>query len=246
MNRKRTSVVWGISDEEFIDRVKTSATMTDLLKTFNLKNRGSNFKTCKARIKKLSLDTSHFLSRLAASNRSNENTKDDVLLKLTINSIINNSFLKKQLLKFNLIDRKCKECDITDTWNNKPIVLQLEHINGISNDNRLDNLCLLCPNCHSQTATYAGKNVKRALLVMNKCNDCGVSITDNALKCEICSHFKRRKAERPSEEDLKEMIKIMPLEKIAKKFNLKTGNTIKKWCKSYGFDSKDISPYSHK
>ena len=124
--------------------------------------------------------------------------------------------------------------------------LQLEHINGVSDDNRLENLCLLCPNCHSQTDTYAGKNAKKSLLITNKCNDCGIVITDNALKCQKCSHFKRRRAERPLEAELKEMIKTMSLENIAKKFNLKTGNTIKKWCKSYGFDSKDISPYSHK
>jgi hypothetical protein len=52
----------------------------------------------------------------------------------------------------------CEECGI-DSYNNKPIVLELEHKNGNSSDNSLDNVCLLCPNCHSQTDTYKAKNV---------------------------------------------------------------------------------------
>jgi hypothetical protein len=47
---------------------------------------------------------------------------------------------------------------IIDVWNNKKLVLHIEHINGISNDNRIENLCFLCPNCHSQTDTYGGRN----------------------------------------------------------------------------------------
>lgn len=52
---------------------------------------------------------------------------------------------------------KCNECGISN-YNNKPLTLQLEHKNGLSNDNSRKNLCLLCPNCHSQTSTYGIKN----------------------------------------------------------------------------------------
>jgi hypothetical protein len=52
---------------------------------------------------------------------------------------------------------KCSECNIEE-WNNKPITLQLEHKDGNSENNAEDNLCLLCPNCHSQTPTYGAKN----------------------------------------------------------------------------------------
>lgn len=52
---------------------------------------------------------------------------------------------------------KCSICGITD-WNNKPITLELEHIDGNSENNSPKNLCLICPNCHSQTLTYKNKN----------------------------------------------------------------------------------------
>lgn len=68
--------------------------------------------------------------------------------------------VKKRLIQENLVPYKCDDCGITDEWNGKTLVLQLEHKNGISNDNRLENLLFLCPNCHSQTKTYAARNRK--------------------------------------------------------------------------------------
>jgi len=65
--------------------------------------------------------------------------------------------LKARLLKENILENSCSNCKIT-TWNNKPIVLHLDHINGIPKDHRLENLRLLCPNCHSQTDTWCGRN----------------------------------------------------------------------------------------
>jgi Zn finger protein HypA/HybF involved in hydrogenase expression len=66
-------------------------------------------------------------------------------------------FLKTRILKDSLLSHKCSECDLGSEWNGKPIVLELDHVNGVNNDNRLENLRFLCPNCHSQTPTFRGR-----------------------------------------------------------------------------------------
>ena len=65
--------------------------------------------------------------------------------------------LKNRLLKEGIFKNECCECGITE-WNNKPLNMQLDHINGDSSDHRKENLRMLCPNCHAQTETYCGRN----------------------------------------------------------------------------------------
>lgn len=65
--------------------------------------------------------------------------------------------LKNKLLEQGYFERKCYSCNNSE-WLGKPIALELEHINGDSFDNTIENLTILCPNCHAQTDTYRGKN----------------------------------------------------------------------------------------
>jgi hypothetical protein len=67
--------------------------------------------------------------------------------------------LNKRLLADGVFENKCSICGIQE-WNSLPISMQLDHINGCSYDHRLENLRFLCPNCHSQTDTWCGKNKK--------------------------------------------------------------------------------------
>jgi hypothetical protein len=68
--------------------------------------------------------------------------------------------LKLRLLKAGLKDGSCEECGLTE-WRGRPLSMALHHVNGDGRDNRLENLRLLCPNCHSQTDNFAGRGVVR-------------------------------------------------------------------------------------
>ena len=84
--------------------------------------------------------------------------KDEDMFKL--NSDVDVKTIKRRFCEKNL-PLKCECCKIENKWNNKPLTLQFDHKNGNNKDNRLENLRWLCPNCHSQTETYTGKNNKK-------------------------------------------------------------------------------------
>ncbi|MNM09740.1 HNH endonuclease [compost metagenome] len=81
---------------------------------------------------------------------------------LVINSTYKNTNrLKDWIVREGLLKYECQECGISPEWNGKPLRLQLDHINGVNNDNRLENLRILCPNCHTQTENYSARNIKK-------------------------------------------------------------------------------------
>jgi 5-methylcytosine-specific restriction endonuclease McrA len=78
-----------------------------------------------------------------------------------LNSAYNHSTIKRNIIKYNLIPYECSTCKNQGKHNGLDLTLQLDHINGVKVDQRLTNLRFLCPNCHSQTQTYAGGNRKK-------------------------------------------------------------------------------------
>jgi len=72
----------------------------------------------------------------------------------------NRTHVKGRLLGAGLIENRCDECGISD-WRGRPLSIQIDHVNGNGQDHSLENLRMLCPNCHSQTPTFAGRNRKR-------------------------------------------------------------------------------------
>jgi DNA-binding CsgD family transcriptional regulator len=72
----------------------------------------------------------------------------------------NRNHVKQRLFDLGLKERRCERCGCED-WLGQPLTLALHHVNGDNDDNRLDNLQLLCPNCHSQTDNFAGRNARR-------------------------------------------------------------------------------------
>lgn len=138
--------------------VKQSTCWLDWLRLLGIPTPGNNFKTLKAKAKLYNIDTSHFNSNYARTHRG---------LRVIKNREDNQIFsegapIKKSTVKQAYIDRilngvPCCECCGIKTWNNKDIVFQLHHKDGNPKNHRIENLILLCPNCHSQTDNFSNK-----------------------------------------------------------------------------------------
>lgn len=142
------------NDELLAKAVQETSSYEELFKWFGIKSSNA----LKAKVLELNLNTSHWFRR-QSKPRAHKISLDKILI--IDSNYICTSALKKKLLSSEMLENKCYECEIT-SWRDKEISLQLDHINGIRSDNRIENLRILCPNCHSQTVTYAGKNSGKA------------------------------------------------------------------------------------
>ena len=168
-------------------------------------------------------------------------------------SIIKSHTLKLKLYRDGLKERKCELCGISQ-WQGVDLPLELHHKDGDHYNNNLDNLIILCPNCHSIQEGNSGKAVKSkeeiAKLAKEArrtaiCAVCGKSITKNSTYCPECYARESRVVERPSREELKNLIRTTSFLQIGKSYKV-SDNAVRKWCDSYGLPRKssEIKSYS--
>jgi hypothetical protein len=149
------------TNEELQKAISLSFSIANVLKLLGLAPKGGNYRTIKKRIKSLNIDTSHFTGQGWNKNKVYKRYFKSVLLADILKKNVDYSShkLKNRLLYEGLKQRKCEQCELTE-WNDKPLSLELHHIDGDYLNNTIENLLLLCPNCHSCTENYRGKNKK--------------------------------------------------------------------------------------
>lgn len=225
----RTSPIWKLSTFDFNNLCKTSTSYSDIIRYFGLQSDSGNFITLKTRIKEDNIDVSH-ITESKKGKPFPFKEKRSISDITTENSTYNRTSLKKRLLKENLLKNECYICGLKDTWNNKPINLRIDHINGISNDNRLENLRILCPNCDSQLDTFSGRN-RKDKNKKNYCLLCKVEIHHTSTFCLTCSNNhpnrSKPKIEWPSTEILLELLTKLNYVQLGKYLNV-SDNAIRK------------------
>ena len=145
------------------EKVKDCYSFAELCRRLGLKPEGSNPKTVRKKMDEFGVDYSHFTgkgwNKLGHPNFGNGISLESNLCK---NSSLSSNKAKLRLYKHGLKENKCEICGITE-WQGKPIECELHHINGDPTDNRIENLQILCPNCHSQTDNFRSRNRTKVL-----------------------------------------------------------------------------------
>ena len=205
---------------------------------------GNNHKTVKNRLEKYGITTDHFS---IGGEKGITRTEENVFCK---DSTATQATLRRWFVKGDYVPYKCDCCGISE-WQGKELSLQLDHKNGDNHDNRLENLHWLCPNCHSQTDTFCGKQQKKnhatsqgiiKELPKNYCVDCGKEITSAATRCSECAKIASRSIERPSKEELYQfLIEYKGNFSAVGRYYGTSDNNVRKWCKGYNLPmhSKD-------
>lgn len=184
-------------------------------------------------------DTSHFqTSNSIMDSLQKELNPEDIFI---INSKTPQSTLRRYYKKGNYSEYKCSICGQEPIWNSKELTLILDHINGINNDDNLENLRWVCPNCNQQLDTTGSKNPHRKIFAKKYyCQDCGKEISKGSNRCMGCEAKSRMiplDEMRVSREELKDLIRNKSFVEIGRQFSV-TDNSIRKWCKKYGLPFK--------
>lgn len=179
-------------DSDIIIAVSSSLSAAETIRKLERAIVGSNYRWLYREIDRLSLPTDHWKKNGGKGRKQN----DQIFVKGGLSST---GTIKRVILKNDLINYECALCGMGTIWNDLPLVLRLDHINGISDDNRIENLRFLCPNCDSQSPFFCGRNRGRNrykdpepyVVKFNICA-CGKKILSSSKSCKSCAGFDRR------------------------------------------------------
>ena len=152
----RPAYIDKLSLEEFKIIINSCFSRKEFFRKINMLASGASFKILNRRIKKDNVDISHFKKPQDFVKYTGKQPYEKILVENS--TYVTTSSLKDRLIKDGILKYKCVKCGNEGKHMDEPLSLHLDHINGIRNDHRLENLRILCPNCHSQTKTYSGKN----------------------------------------------------------------------------------------
>ena len=225
------------SKERIESVIKDCDSLSQVLDKLNIPKSGNNSATLRRKLEEYNIDYSHFT--YGVKQKKGVENYIPVTEYLGTGKYIQTSKLKEKLFKEGLKKNECEnpKCPCKNGyWLNNPLVCQLHHINGDNSDNRLENLQMLCPNCHSQTDNYCGQANKAPKYFCEKCGK--EKKTKTARYCPECASKLKHKVTHPEKDDLINSFKELNSFKLVGQLYGVSDNTIRKWCKGFGIPDK--------
>jgi hypothetical protein len=214
--------------EDILKTISESKNRLDALKKLKWDNNTYGYRKLNKFIKSNNIDVSHFETKQDVYYRVIENNK---LRKLPLEVIMvvnstysNGTSLKKRLYDEGLRKRKCEICEQGEIWNGVHMSLILDHINGIHDDNRNENIRIVCPNCNATLSTHCGKNKKRTNKV--------IRTSEDKSKTKKNVSVIKRLNKRPPCDELNSSIVDVGYSATGRKYGV-SDNAIRKWIKFY-------------
>jgi len=229
------------TEKQLKDAVEISFSIADVCRKLGLRPVGGNYGTIHDKIKKYNIDISHFTGQgwnVGDNYRPVMPPRPMGEILVLSDNPMKSDNLKRRLLTSGIKEAKCELCG-RDKWRGAVIPIELHHINGNRHDNRLENLLILCPNCHAQTNNYRGrkdrgrKDRKKRRVAGNRkentCVDCGTFINKKSTRCPLCYRKSLRKVrDRPSVRILKTEVNELGYCAVGRKYGV-SDTAIRKW-----------------
>jgi DNA-directed RNA polymerase subunit RPC12/RpoP len=230
---KHRSKIWSLTDKDFTELVQSSKTRVEIMEKLGLVVSGGSIQTLNDRLMSLglfkALHERSLMDRRLQLSALHQQTSIPLEKILVVGSKAHGQTLLHRLVKAGLKSNVCVICGQEPFWNGKPLVLQLDHKNGEHSDNRLENLQIVCPNCHTQTNTFCGKHKSTKIY---KCIRCGNTVTKKARLCKKCASDDMRRVKRPELNELLNSVNELGYKGTGRKYGV-IDNTIRKWIRYY-------------
>lgn len=190
------------TDDQLRQAVSRSKSLSHVISALGMSPRSAqNHARMRGHVERLGLSTEHF--EIVRGTRTRKSL-DEILVE---GRHTDSGSLRKRLIRAGYKKSECEGCGLSE-WRGEPIALELDHVNGVHDDNRLSNLRILCPNCHSLTPTWRGRNTKKTRDSARTICACGKKKVRQATVCADChSTSQQTKIVWPPRDTVLELVK---------------------------------------
>jgi transposase-like protein len=228
------------AENELRAAVASATSMSEVLRRFGLRPAGGNHRQLRRWLDAWQISTDHFAQGWHGP-RAERTPLDKILVA---GSTYHRGHLKRRLYEEGLKERRCELCGQGEEWRGKRMALILDHINGVADDNRLENLQIVCPNCAATLDTHCGRQNRRPE-VRRTCPHCGKEFVATDPRRRYCSRYcgrrwdrhavprpGARRVERPPYEALLEEIAATNWSAVGRRYGV-SDNAVRKWVRAY-------------